>query len=77
MRFKPISVNIAVMDYGAAVASAVAWLGSRYLLATPARRLTQDESNTSCAKVPLVRNPGGHALHRPVNRSRPSAQSAS
>jgi hypothetical protein len=39
MRFKPIAVNIAIMDYNAAVASAVAWLGNRYLLATPVRRL--------------------------------------
>jgi hypothetical protein len=33
----------AVMDHNAAVADAVAWLGNRYLLATPARRLTQLE----------------------------------
>jgi hypothetical protein len=36
MRFRPISVNVANSDYSAAVASAVAWLGNRYLLATPA-----------------------------------------
>jgi hypothetical protein len=29
-----------VMDHSAAVASAVAWLGNRYLLASPVRRLT-------------------------------------
>jgi hypothetical protein len=33
----------AVMNHNAAVASAVAWLGSRYLLATPARKMTPDE----------------------------------
>ena len=27
------------LDYGSAVAQAVAWLGDRYLLATPVRRL--------------------------------------
>jgi hypothetical protein len=43
MRFKPIAVNIATMDYNAAVASAVAWLGNRYLLATPVRRLPDIE----------------------------------
>ena len=43
MRFKPIAVNIAIMDYNAAVASAMAWLGNRYLLATPVRRLPDAE----------------------------------
>jgi len=43
MRFKPIAVNIAIMDYNAAVARAVAWLGNRYLLATPVRRLPDAE----------------------------------
>ena len=33
----------AVMDHSAAVAGAVAWLGSRYLLATPVKRLTDLE----------------------------------
>jgi hypothetical protein len=31
------------MDHSAAVASAVAWLGNRYLLATPVKRLTDLE----------------------------------
>jgi len=35
------SDKTAVLDHGAAVASAVAWLGNRYLLASPVRRLTQ------------------------------------
>jgi hypothetical protein len=35
------SDKTAVMDHGAAVASAVAWLGNRYLLASPVRRLTE------------------------------------
>jgi hypothetical protein len=43
MRFRPISVNIANIDYSVAVASAVAWLGNRYLLATPAGRLPEVE----------------------------------
>jgi hypothetical protein len=43
MEFKPISVNIAVMDYSAAVARAVAWLGNRYLLATPTRPFPEGE----------------------------------
>lgn len=34
------SDKTAVLDHGAAVASAVAWLGNRYLLASPVRRLT-------------------------------------
>jgi len=38
-----ISVKTVALDYSAALASAVAWLGSRYLLATPARKLTPDE----------------------------------
>ena len=39
----PGSDKNTVMDYSAAVASAVAWLGNRYLLAKPAGRLTPDE----------------------------------
>jgi hypothetical protein len=34
------SEKTAVMDHSGAVASAVAWLGNRYLLASPVRRLT-------------------------------------
>jgi hypothetical protein len=44
MRFlRPSSVNSTGMDYSAAVASAVAWLGNRYILATPVPRLTDAE----------------------------------
>jgi hypothetical protein len=44
MRFlSPRSDKNAVMDYSAALASAVAWLGNRYLLARPAGRLTPEE----------------------------------
>ena len=44
MRFlSPSSDQNAVMDYSAAIANAVAWLGSRYLLARPAGRLTPDQ----------------------------------
>jgi len=39
----PRSDKNAVMDYSAAVAGAVAWLGDRYLLARPAGRLTPDK----------------------------------
>ena len=40
MRFLNPSDKTAAMDYSSALASAVAWLGSRYLLAMPAKRLT-------------------------------------
>jgi hypothetical protein len=43
----PMSDKNAVMDYSAAVASAVAWLGNRYLLARPAGRLTPDERHSA------------------------------
>jgi hypothetical protein len=54
MQFRPISVSI---DYSAAVATAVAWLGNRYLLATPARRLPGVE----------------HHIDQPYRRAWPSA----
>jgi hypothetical protein len=47
----------AVMDHSAAVASAVAWLGNRYLLATPVRRLTHLEgavTHTASRRAPRV-----------------------
>lgn len=64
MRFlRSGSVSYTGTDYSAAVASAVAWLGSRYLLAIPAPRLnriecsmaqphrgTSDEGNISSEK---------------------------
>ena len=37
----------AAVDHNAAVAGAVEWLGNRYLLATPARRLTDLEGSSS------------------------------
>ena len=57
MRFlSQISVNTAAMDYSAAVASAVAWLGNRYLLARPVKRLTPEERcSAELAAVPSVR----------------------
>jgi hypothetical protein len=56
MRFKAVSVNIAILDYSAAVSSAVAWLGNRYLLATPARRLPEAaQSNLTAAPPQLQR----------------------
>ena len=41
MRFLNSSDKTAAMDYGSALASAVAWLGDRYLLARPVKRLAQ------------------------------------
>jgi hypothetical protein len=43
MRFLNPSDKTAAMDYNSALASAVAWLGNRYLLALPAKRLTHLE----------------------------------
>jgi hypothetical protein len=43
MRFLNPSDKTAALDYGAALANAVAWLGDRYLLARPAKRLPQVE----------------------------------
>lgn len=43
MRFLNPSDKTAAMDYSSALASAVAWLGNRYLLALPAKRLTHLE----------------------------------
>ena len=52
MRFlSPRSDKNAVMDYSAAVASAVEWLGNRYLLARPAGRLTPDERRSADCSV--------------------------
>jgi hypothetical protein len=53
MQFNP-SVNSPIIDYSAAVAGAVAWLGNRYLLATPARRLNQVERYTDPKSEKLV-----------------------
>jgi hypothetical protein len=45
----------AVMDHNAAVASAVAWLGNRYLLARPTRRLIDTERcSADLAAAPSV-----------------------
>jgi hypothetical protein len=43
MRFLDPSDKTAAMDYGSALARAVAWLGNRYLLAMPVKRLTNLE----------------------------------
>jgi hypothetical protein len=40
MRFLNPSDKTTAMDYSSALATAVAWLGNRYLLAMPAKRLT-------------------------------------
>jgi hypothetical protein len=40
MRFLNPTDKTAAMDYSSARATAVAWLGNRYLLAMPAKRLT-------------------------------------
>jgi hypothetical protein len=47
MQFLNPSDKTAAMDYGTALASAVAWLGNRYLLASPARRLTDLERGSA------------------------------
>lgn len=47
MRFLNPSDKSAAMDHGSALAHAVAWLGDRYLLATPARRLTDLERQSA------------------------------
>jgi hypothetical protein len=44
MQFLNPSDKAVAMDYGSALASAVAWLGNRYLLASPARRLTPSDA---------------------------------
>jgi hypothetical protein len=56
MRFSSSSSDKSdVMDYSAAVANAVAWLGNRYLLARPTGRLTPDKR----LRDDLPRAPGG------------------
>jgi hypothetical protein len=40
MRFLNPTDKATAMDYSSALATAVAWLGNRYLLAMPAKRLT-------------------------------------
>ena len=52
MRFLNPSDKTAAMDYSLALAHAVAWLGDRYLLATPARRLTDLERQGADAGSP-------------------------
>jgi len=53
----PGSDRDAVMDYSAAIASAVAWLGNRYLLARPAGRLIPDERRSEdFSAAPKVRH---------------------
>jgi hypothetical protein len=55
MRFLNPSDKTAAMDYNSALASAVAWLGNRYLLAMPAKRLTQFERcNADLAAPPGI-----------------------
>jgi hypothetical protein len=50
------SDKTAVMDHSAAVATAVEWLGNRYLLASPVSRLTHVDSMPTAPprKVPRV-----------------------
>jgi hypothetical protein len=47
MQFLNPSDKTAATDYGSALAGAVAWLGNRYLLASPARRLTHHDRFTA------------------------------
>ena len=50
----PGSDKNTVMDYSAAVASAVAWLGNRYLLARPAGRLPPERRSEDFTAAPTV-----------------------
>lgn len=65
MRFlNPTSDKPAVMDYSAALASAVAWLGNRYLLARPVKRLTHlERSETDLTPAPS--GPAAPSASRP------------
>jgi hypothetical protein len=55
MRFLNPTDKTAAMDYNSALASAVAWLGNRYLLAMPAKRLTHFERcNADLATAPSI-----------------------
>jgi hypothetical protein len=54
MRFLNPYDKTAAMDYGSALASAVAWLGNRYLLASPARRLTHLERCSANLTAPSI-----------------------
>jgi len=59
MRFSNrLSDKNAVMDYSAALASAVAWLGNRYLLARPANKLTPEQRRNANLTEPM-----SHADH--------------
>jgi hypothetical protein len=63
MRFLNPSDKTAAMDFSAARDSAVAWLGSRYLLARPVKRLTPDErcsSNLTAAPSVPRRSPSSN-----------------
>ena len=69
MRFlSQISVKTAAMDYSGAVANAVAWLGNRYLLARPAKRLTPDERRS--ADLAAVRSVRVDTVTRPISLGR-------
>lgn len=52
MRFLNPSDKTAALDYHSALANAVAWLGNRYLLARPVKRLTHVER---CSANPSAR----------------------
>jgi hypothetical protein len=55
MQFLNPSDKTAAMDYGSALASAVAWLGNRYLLASPVRRLTHlERCNANLTAAPSI-----------------------
>jgi hypothetical protein len=61
----PTSDEPAVMDYSAALASAVAWLGNRYLLARPVKRLTHPE-RPDTDLTPAPSGPAAPAAARPL-----------
>ena len=55
----------AEMDYSAALASAVAWLGNRYLLARPVKKLTHLE-RCDPDLTPAPRDPASSSASRPL-----------
>jgi len=60
-----------VVDYSAARAKAIAWLGDRYLLARPINRKTSPPPNVPLS-TPLTLGllPAGQAARRPFNHRR-------
>ena len=59
-----------VVDYSAARAKAIEWLGDRYLLARPINRKTSPPTSVpSSTPGTLALQPAGHTSRRPSNKS--------